>query len=102
MPAWQGELTLGVGADKGGEVGEEGEGGEVRQVGDLQGMQQGTQALGTKPGGRQKGSKQGSAEHRAPHLCGPTSCSCARVHTRPLNTKACGASRPRPTFTSLT
>jgi hypothetical protein len=43
------ELTLGIGADKGGKVGKQGEGGEVSQVSDLQGVQEGAEALGTEP-----------------------------------------------------
>lgn len=45
-------LTLGVGADEGGEVSQEGEGGEVGEVSDLQGVQEGAEALRTESGGR--------------------------------------------------
>lgn len=42
-----GRLTLGIGADEGGEVSEEGEWREVGKVCDLQGMQEGAEALST-------------------------------------------------------
>lgn len=43
-------LTLGVGADEGGEVSQEGERGEVGEVRDLQGVQEGAEALRTESG----------------------------------------------------
>lgn len=50
-PGRRGGLTLGVRADQSGEVGQECERGEVGQVGDLQRVQQGAQALSTEPEG---------------------------------------------------
>lgn len=43
------ELTLGVSADESGEISKECERGEVSQVSDLQGVQQGAEALSTEP-----------------------------------------------------
>lgn len=45
----RGELTLGVSADESGEVSKECERGEVSQVSNLQGVQEGAQALSTEP-----------------------------------------------------
>lgn len=44
-------LTLGVGTDKSGKVSQEGEGGEVSEVSNLQGVQEGAEALCAKSGG---------------------------------------------------
>ena len=60
------ELTLGVGADEGGEVSEEGEGREVGKVGDLQGVQQGAEAFGAESGAKAGRGQGGGREPTGP------------------------------------
>lgn len=73
------ELTLGVGADEGGEVCQEGEGREVGKVRDLQRVQQGAETLGTESGAEARRG-QGAAERQRDSDAPPPS---ARTHAFP-------------------